>query len=561
MKIKRFTNSLLTRLVLVGIAIIVSTAIARYYFLVNFLETDQNIVAAERQSTIAGYLAQDIGYHIEERRSFLERLAAQMSPALLHDQAAAREWLRERYELQPLLAQHLFVADNTGSIVVDYPAMKNRSALSLASDPDYKHALAGTAVIGEPFLSPASGTPALTILVPLKDAGGKVTGVLGGINELNAPGFLTQLQRGRLGPSGSYQLISPSRRLVITANDPLLVLTPLPAIGADPMLDRALTGFRGNGVGPNASGVDEIKGFASVPGTDWFVTASLPLASALPAVSRMRHMVTRGGLIQGAVIFLIIALAYLWFFRPLRRAADLADKMTRGEIPLSPLPVVRRDEVGYLTMAFNGLLARLKLHQSELQHQAHHDVLTGLPNRMMLAERMQQALARALFEQNGIALLFLDLDGFKPINDSLGHKAGDLVLQEVARRLRQVARHSDTLARVGGDEFVLLATDLGAPLENGARALAEKCIATVSEPLVLGQKEYQLGVSIGIAVCDGRCDADSLLQAADQAMYSAKASGRGCYVIAPAGMGCSHAIVNAPAGTGKTNRPAGSAHS
>jgi len=131
-----------------------------------------------------------------------------------------------------------------------------------------------------------------------------------------------------------------------------------------------------------------------------------------------------------------------------------------------------------------------------------------------------------------VALLFLDLDGFKPINDTLGHKAGDQVLQEITQRLQKVARHSDTLARVGGDEFVLLATDLGAPLEHGARALAEKCIRVVAEPLQIGQGDYKLGVSIGIAVCETYCDPDILLQAADKAMYDAKNKGRGCYVIA-----------------------------
>jgi diguanylate cyclase (GGDEF)-like protein len=105
----------------------------------------------------------------------------------------------------------------------------------------------------------------------------------------------------------------------------------------------------------------------------------------------------------------------------------------------------------------------------------------------------EAALTHACRERNGVALLFLDLDGFKPINDTLGHKAGDLVLQEITRRLRQVARHGDTLARVGGDEFVLLITDLGQPYENGAQVLAEKCIRVVSEPLHLAQGEYQLG--------------------------------------------------------------------
>lgn len=561
MKIHRFASSLITRLVLFGIFVVVASAILRYNILINFLENDQAKVAAEQQSTIASYLAQDIGYRIAERKAYLERLSAHIPPGLSADPAAMREWLREHQELQPLFAQGLFLADSAGTIVVDYPTMNGRRAISLTAYPDYQRVLAGATVLGEPLLSPASGHPTLPMLTPVRDASGQVSGVLGGTIELDAPGFLEHLQQARLGPSGGFMLVSPARRVVVAANDPVLVFTPVPTAIADPMLDRALKGWRGNGIGRSANGVDEIKAYASVPGTDWLVVTNLPLASALPTVDRMRALIARGGLVQAGVIFMLVVLAYFWFFRPLRRAAALADRMTRGEIPLSPLPVIRRDEVGHLTMAFNGLLARLKQHQSELQHQAHHDVLTGLPNRMMLADRMEEALARARRLESGIALLFLDLDGFKPINDRLGHKAGDQVLQEITQRLRQVARRSDTLARVGGDEFVLLATDLELPLERGARVLAEKCIKAVSEPLVLGAAECRLGVSIGIAVCDGRCDPDSLLQAADKAMYDAKAGGRGCYVFAPDGIGCGHVSISAREGTEGTNRPAGSERS
>lgn len=562
MKIRRFANSLITRLVLFGVALVVGSAIIRYHILLNFLEDDQAKVAAEQQSTVASYLAQDIGYRVLERRRFLERLAAQVPPALLDDPAGLLEWLKERQELQPIFARGLFVTNADGLVVLDYPTINGRRALSLKPyADDYRHVMAGEFVLGQPILSPASREPILAMLAPLRDASGKVAGALAGSTELNAPGFLNHLQQARLGRAGSFLLVSPARRLVVASNDPAQIFKPLPAPGADGLLDSAVQGYRGHGVGPNAEGVTEIKAFAAVPGTDWFVEVRQPLAQALPTVDRVRALIARGGVIQGAIIFLLVVLAYVWFFRPLRRAAALADRMTRGEIPLSPLPVARRDEVGHLTMAFNGLLARLKLHQSELQHQAHHDVLTGLPNRIMLAERMEEALARAERLKSGIVLLFLDLDGFKPINDQLGHKAGDQVLQEVARRLRQVARRSDTLARVGGDEFVLLATDLGGPLDQGAKVLAEKCIKAVSEPLWLASAQFHLGVSVGIAMCDGRCDADSLLQAADKAMYTAKASGRGCYVVAPAGMGCGHASFSAPAGTAGTSPPAGSARS
>lgn len=561
MKIKRFDCSLVTRLVLFGLMLIGISAVLRYHFLIGFLEKEQAQVAADQQSIIASYLAQDIGYRVQERVRYLERLALHLPAARLEDGSAMQAWLREHQELQPLFAQGMFVANVNGQILVDYPTLNGRRALSLADYPDFKRVLQGATVICPPLLSPATGRPIMAVLTPVREADGRVVGILGGSTELTAAGFLDHLQRAQLGPTGSFLLISPEQRMIVASSDEALVYTRLPAAGHDLLMDQALQGFRGNGVGLAANGVNEIKAFASVPGTSWLVAATLPLAAALPTVERTRALIARGGLIQAAMVVLLVVLAYLWFFRPLRRAAALADRMTRGELPLSPLPVDRRDEVGQLTMAFNGLLARLKLHQAELQHQAHHDVLTGLPNRMMLAERMQAALTHACRERNGVGLLFLDLDGFKPINDTLGHKAGDQVLQEITRRLRQVARHGDTLARVGGDEFVLLVTDLRLPFEQGAQALAEKCIKTVSEPIYLDQREYRLGVSVGIAVCDGSCDADSLLQAADQAMYAAKANGRGCYVIAPARAASHNPAISAPAETAGTTHPEGSAHS
>ncbi|MET3431665.1 diguanylate cyclase (GGDEF)-like protein [Herbaspirillum seropedicae] len=561
MKIKRFDCSLVTRLVLFGLMLIGISAVLRYHFLIGFLEKEQAQVAADQQSIIASYLAQDIGYRVQERVRYLERLALHLPADRLEDGHAMQAWLREHQELQPLFAQGMFVAAANGQILVDYPTLNGRRALSLADYPDFKRVLQGATVICPPLLSPATGRPIMAVLTPVRDADGRVVGILGGSTELTAAGFLDHLQRAQLGPTGSFLLISPEQRMIVASSDEALVYTRLPAAGQDLLMDQALQGFRGNGVGLAANGVNEIKAFASVPGASWLVAATLPLAAALPTVERTRALIARGGLIQAAMVVLLVVLAYLWFFRPLRRAAALADRMTRGELPLSPLPVDRRDEVGQLTMAFNGLLARLKLHQAELQHQAHHDVLTGLPNRMMLAERMQAALTHACRERNGVGLLFLDLDGFKPINDTLGHKAGDQVLQEITRRLRQVARHGDTLARVGGDEFVLLVTDLRLPFEQGAQALAEKCIKTVSEPICLDQRQYRLGVSVGIAVCDGSCDADSLLQAADQAMYAAKANGRGCYVIAPARPACANTALSAPAETAGTTRPADSAHS
>lgn len=529
MNFKRFFNSLVTRLVLFGTLVVLASAVARFHVLTNFLHDDLSEVAADQQSTIASYLAQDINYRIVERRRFLEQLARMLPTELLDQPEKLRAWLRERQELQPLFSTGLFVADANGEVIADYPAAAGRRNLSLAIFPEFHLVREGKFIIGEPMLTVNEQYPILPMLAPVRDAGGKFVAVLGGSTALAATGFLDHLQQARLGESGSFLLVSPAKRLILASSQKDLIFKSLPEVGVDPMLDKAVGGYRGSGVGANGD-IDEIKAIADVPSTGWFVVARLPVKAALPTVDRVQAFIVRGGAMQAVVIFLLIILAIIWFFRPLRRAADQAERMTRGELPLTPLPVYRNDEVGHLTMAFNRLLSRLKTHQSELQHQAHHDTLTGLPNRVMLAERMQQAIAQT---QRGVALLFLDLDSFKPINDTLGHKAGDQVLQEITQRLQKVARHSDTLARVGGDEFVLLATDLGAPLEHGARALAEKCIRVVTEPLRIGEDYYEIGVSIGIAVCETYCDPDTLLQAADKAMYDAKNRGRGCYVIAP----------------------------
>ncbi len=156
---------------------------------------------------------------------------------------------------------------------------------------------------------------------------------------------------------------------------------------------------------------------------------------------------------------------------------------------------------------------------------AAHDTLTGLPNRVLLQDRLQQAISAAIREQTRFALLFVDLDGFKKINDGMGHACGDLLLQEVAQRLRGMVRQSDTVARWGGDEFVLLLEDVKSP--PGAADVAAKVILSLSQPFVLNGEDVFVTPSIGISLfpTDGR-QGEMLLAKADAAMYSVKKHGR-----------------------------------
>ncbi|HWI15737.1 MAG TPA: EAL domain-containing protein [Burkholderiales bacterium] len=166
--------------------------------------------------------------------------------------------------------------------------------------------------------------------------------------------------------------------------------------------------------------------------------------------------------------------------------------------------------------------------EQRVRHLAHHDVLTTLPNRSLLADRIEVALEQASRRGSQLALLFVDLDRFKLINDSLGHLVGDQALKIVAERLQRCVRASDTVGRHGGDEFLVVLPEI-AHVEDAAR-VAEKIVAEVTGPYFVGEHELATGASVGIAIFpDNATDMVELLRNADAAMYAAKQAGRNCY--------------------------------
>jgi diguanylate cyclase (GGDEF)-like protein/PAS domain S-box-containing protein len=168
-----------------------------------------------------------------------------------------------------------------------------------------------------------------------------------------------------------------------------------------------------------------------------------------------------------------------------------------------------------------------KLAEERIQRLAHHDSLTGLPNQLLFNDRLQQTLSLAKRDARQFALLYLDLNKFKPVNDALGHAAGDELLKAVATRIRHQVRESDTVARIGGDEFVVILPDIHK--REDAESVARKIVAALAGPFQLGSQKQSvaIGASVGIAVypADGR-EADALVRAADAAMYGAKQKGR-----------------------------------
>lgn len=203
------------------------------------------------------------------------------------------------------------------------------------------------------------------------------------------------------------------------------------------------------------------------------------------------------------------------------------------ELDISPLVNSSGELYGVIEVA-RDVTDRLRIEkelrdsQSRLYRLAHHDTLTGLPNRLLFRDRLDQALIRSERMQKSVAIMFLDLDRFKQINDTLGHDAGDELLVAVAQRLKQQCRASDTVARLGGDEFVYILDGIGN--RQDVSGIAEKIIASMQEPVMVGGHRLDISTSMGIALYpDDSSNIDGVIKCADQALYRAKEAGRNTY--------------------------------
>lgn len=208
---------------------------------------------------------------------------------------------------------------------------------------------------------------------------------------------------------------------------------------------------------------------------------------------------------------------------------EIWNRRKSGEVYAEMLSIdAVRDQSGQIQHyvgAFSDI-SLIKEHQAELERIAHYDTLTGLPNRRLLADRLGQELARSRRTGRILGICFLDLDGFKPVNDHFGHEAGDNLLIEIAHRLQKISRAGDTVARIGGDEFVILFCDL--VQEQECFLALERLLATVATPFAIGDQQMSVSASVGVTLFPhDDADDDTLLRHADQAMYQAKEAGKG----------------------------------
>ncbi|WP_233806085.1 diguanylate cyclase domain-containing protein [Paraburkholderia sp. HP33-1] len=392
----------------------------------------------------------------------------------------------------------------------------------------------------------AQGKPTLRLGTPIADARGTVVGVV--VLDVDLAGMLRRLQSDL--PS-DYQVYlanewgdflvhpDPSKTFGFDRGRRVLMQDSFPITKPlfEPQRSEALV----NGLAGACEASGHVLAFVRRPfgGSEGnrFIVLGLakPLEDVLAGANQLGTRIIRMVLVFSALSVLLAILFARALTKPLHLLAHAATHLF-AEHAMHTLPLKRTDEIGVLARCFERLRREIRaqmdaLHskQSELVHLASHDVLTGLPNRMLFMQKLESAIEEAKFRGEGLAVLFVDLDRFKQINDQFGHSVGDKVLVAVARRLKDVLYAGDVVARLGGDEFIVLIE--GPRAAEVTPAIAAVIMDALNETLIVDGNSMTVGASIGISEFPHDSgNAEELLLNADAAMYAAKSGGRCAYL-------------------------------
>lgn len=453
------------------------------------------VVAVERSRFTALAEASSKGNVESLSRAYAEEVKATMGLVDLALLQLREAWVRDPAAFQLALPGHVqllrdrvpiavSISDAEGHLVYSdvpashWPALAVPVARQRGKDDDYLR-------LNGPVKVPGSAQWLLIFTRPIYDDSGRLLGI---IAASMAPAYLTRFYDTiDLGPHMTVTLLRLDGTVVARAT----------RVGGDLATGRAMrlapdVFSRSSGALRRVSeldGIERFTGWQQLPEYGLIIGVGQALLDAEAPFSRQRSMMA----VAGAVVALLLALLGLL-------ALGAAERRRRA-------------------------VQALEKAEAQMRRMAHEDALTGLPNRTLLDDRLRQAILAAQREGNKVAVVYFDLDKFKPINDSYGHAVGDRLLCMVAERVRSALRESDTLARIGGDEFVVL---LPRCMRRGdAERVATAVHASLAHPFVDGERELQVAGSVGLALYpdDGATGAE-LLHRADLAMYDAKAQGR-----------------------------------
>ncbi len=527
--------SLKTRIVAVVGLLFVGGISLITFFVTRILHEDMRAMVSKQQLETTQYVAHDIDGKLHLREESLRRIADSIPRPLLSNPDAMQRWLTEQRSILEMFPTGLLIIPpDGGPPIADAPHLKTRPKSFVDRDWFIDVSASKKTVFSKPLIARATNQPAIVIAIPLLRADQSLEGILIGVTPLATKGFLDLILGASPGQAGSYQLISPRHRVFALASDIKIAVTRMPEPGKDRVLDAAIEGVRGIRIIEQPGGARELASIEDIPHANWLLISRQPTVSAFEPVGNTLRNILLIAALLGLPSLIVLLAALNRLLQPIASLARDLHEMAEGTRPMHPIEAQSTREIADVAESFNRLQGKLLEQEQKLASMAMHDTLTGLPNRLAINHRLEYEMLRIQRSKRGLALLFLDLDNFKPINDTYGHQTGDALLIALGERLRSCVRDVDMLARLGGDEFLILLSDTDIPQEAAER-VAQACIAALGEPFVVDGHPLQVSASIGLAIAEGGADKQvspqHLLSMADQAMYKAKSDGRNRYAI------------------------------
>ncbi|CAN5486735.1 hypothetical protein BH11PSE11_BH11PSE11_29850 [soil metagenome] len=493
------------------------------------LQDDLEKLLAGQIGATVNYVAADIDSKLEMRLATLQEIGTSLKTENLADEPRIQAVLDQRRVSGTQFPAGGGVVALSGKITAEFgpPAPGRRGSVVKDYRRDLQKMAGCKPIILPPRLGRFSQRPVVSLAAPICDDAGNIRGVVFGTIPLSDRDLFGQLEN-MSQVAGSYLLVVSRReQLIVSANDPKRILQKISAKAAM-IHGRFVDRYEGPGIGLNEQDVEVLTVSRNMKSADWFLMAAVPTSTAFAPIENLKKQILMVALLLIVAVSAGLLVLLKKLLSPLDTAGRAMARMTNGSAPLATLPVERNDEVGRLIGHFNKLLLERSAAVEKIDFIAHHDALTGIPNRVLVQDRFEQAAIYA--DQHGlkVGLLFLDLDNFKAINDSLGHAVGDEMLKAMAARLRTCLRQTDTIGRLGGDEYLIVLRDMSDPAQ--IERVLKDIMMQLSDPIFIDARELSISASVGIAVYpDDGSDFPSIYKKADTAMYQAKEAGRDTY--------------------------------
>lgn len=484
----------------------------------------REVIGNQEMATLAGaaaYLDRDIISKQQVLRVLAEGLqAAPVAHGKVQAQLEQRGGLRDEFT-------NVAALDPSGQLIANLQDRRMVGKLNSHGRQFFRDTLAAQeSVVSAPFRSVLTGRPVVAVTQPVLTAAGAIDYVLVGTIDLQRPAFAGQMQALRGHASGYLFIVAADGTTVYHPDPTRLLVREAPGS----LAQTALEGPDGWRVDLHDQGRATMLVHTRLKRVDWTIAVAMPLQDVFAGMDgvRLRALGTAAlaALLAGLLGWLLVRA----MLAPLYQLYGRVLALGRDGVDVEQFNSPRPDEFGQLSRAFYQVSRQHQTAERNLQRLATTDQLTGAHNRRMFDEFFPQALKRAIRAGQQIGLAVLDIDHFKVINDTYGHQAGDAVLVQFADRLRQAVRSTDTVARIAGDEFVIVFEHLDTA--HDVNLLGQKVIAAMKAPFNVNGKALEVSASIGIALTtELPADVDKVMLAADQALYCVKAAGRNGFAV------------------------------